>query len=469
MVGEMDGAEAVVKYKTIPLSDDTIKRRIAEINDDVEMQLINRINSSDYFSIQLDESTDNTNKALLLMYVRYCSNEKMHSDLLFCRELPNRTTSDEVMRCICSFFHLIQLTGKDGVCTDGAASMAGVSNGVFAQIKELAPSAEWTHCYLHRENLAAKNITSALKAVISISIKTVNYIKNNATNSRCFAELCVFLESEHAQLLYHCEVRWLSKGRVLTRLFELRQEVKQFLESKNHEYASFYSNEDHLAKLAYLADVYDNLNVLKTSMQGVKPTVFELSGKIEGFKKKVSMWARKVEERNIQMFHLLSEYIEDKPEVNILAEVSDHLKLLLSKLHHYFPEDLRKGYLWVLNPFSNSSEEDVDLPLDTHMQLLQLSEDSSMKSLFNMNELPEFWLYAKAEYPALALCALKFLVPFRTTYLCESGFSSVTDIKTKKRNRIATVLLSACLRLFFTDIEPRWDELLNKKQAHVSH
>ena len=152
------------------------------------------------------------------------------------------------------------------------------------------------------------------------------------------------------------------------------------------------------------------------------------------------------------MFHLLSEYIEDKPEVNILAEVSDHLKLLLSKLHHYFPEDLRKGYLWVLNPFSNSSEEDVDLPLDTYMKLLQLSEDSSMKSLFNMNELPEFWLYAKAEYPALALCALKFYVPFRTTYLCESGFSSVTDIKIQKRNRIATVLLSACLRLFFIDI-----------------
>ena len=158
MVGEMDGAEAVVKYKTIPLSDDTIKRRIAEINDDVEMQLINRINSSDYFSIQLDESTDNTNKALLLMYVRYCSNEKMHSDLLFCRELPNRTTSDEVMRCICSFFSSNSIDWKRciGVCTDGSASMAGVSNGVFAQIKELAPSAEWTHCYLHRENLAAK-------------------------------------------------------------------------------------------------------------------------------------------------------------------------------------------------------------------------------------------------------------------------------------------------------------------------
>lgn len=34
--------------------------------------------------------------------------------------------------------------------------------------------------------------------------------------------------------------------------------------------------------------------------------------------------------------------------------------------------------------------------------------------------------------------AFKELVPFRTTYLCEQGFSTLMNIKTKSRNRFNT-------------------------------
>ena len=54
------------------------------------------------------------------------------------------------------------------------------------------------------------------------------------------------------------------------------------------------------------------LECCSASMQGVKPTVLELSGKIEGFKKKVSMWARKVEERNIQIFYLTESWLKTR-------------------------------------------------------------------------------------------------------------------------------------------------------------
>ena len=47
--------------------------------------------------------------------------------------------------------------------------------------------------------------------------------------SRCFAALCDRPNSDYLQLLYHCEVRWLSKGRVFNRLFERRHEVYTFL------------------------------------------------------------------------------------------------------------------------------------------------------------------------------------------------------------------------------------------------
>ena len=44
-----------------------------------------------------------------------------------------------------------------GICTDGAAACTSFKSGVVKQIKDIAPSAEWTHCFLHREALPAKN------------------------------------------------------------------------------------------------------------------------------------------------------------------------------------------------------------------------------------------------------------------------------------------------------------------------
>ena len=305
---------------------------------------------------------------------------------------------------------------------------------------------------------------------MSISVKTVNYIKNNATNSRCFAELCEVLESSSMQLLYHSEVRWLSKGRILTRLYELRHEVREFLESKHHQLASYYFDNIHLAKLAYLADIFEHLNVLNSSMQGTKLTVFQFADKIEAFKRKVGMWSRKVKHGNIQMFHRVSDFLEDLAEVDITSDVSEHLDKLSTKLIHYFPEDPRRGNLWILNPFAVSSDSsEVKLSESLLEELLQLSEDSTMRVTFNMKELIAFGIYAKNEYPCLAKAAIKFLLPFSTTYLCESGFSGVAHIKIKERNRLATGLVCACLRLSFTTIQPQLDEIISRKQPQVPH
>ena len=99
MCREIMAEAAASKLKLVSLSNDTIKRRIAEISDDIECQLLERIKSSPYYSIQLDKSTDVSNAALLPVFVRYCADGKIHDDLLFCKELPIRTTADEIMHC----------------------------------------------------------------------------------------------------------------------------------------------------------------------------------------------------------------------------------------------------------------------------------------------------------------------------------------------------------------------------------
>ncbi|KAL1261275.1 hypothetical protein QQF64_006540 [Cirrhinus molitorella] len=84
---------------------------------------------------------------------------------------------------------------------------------------------------------------------------------------------------EHEQLLFHTEVRWLSRGRVLQRLYKLRSEVKMFLVDVKSDLARYLDDPLWLAQLAYLVDIFDRLNLLNT-MQGRDASILILSDKL---------------------------------------------------------------------------------------------------------------------------------------------------------------------------------------------
>ena len=85
----------------------------------------------------------------------------------------------------------------------------------------------------------------------------------------------------------------LSKGRVLDRVFELRQQVYIFLSDKCSPLADHYVDDCFCAKLAYLSDVFNQLNQLNLSMQGRNSSLFLAADKIEGFQKKIDFWKKK--------------------------------------------------------------------------------------------------------------------------------------------------------------------------------
>ena len=73
--------EAVSNLNSVSLSNNTIQRRITEISTDINKQVITELQGSKYgFAIQLDEITDVSNCAQLLVFVRYATNNFIQSE-----------------------------------------------------------------------------------------------------------------------------------------------------------------------------------------------------------------------------------------------------------------------------------------------------------------------------------------------------------------------------------------------------
>ncbi|XP_013777510.1 protein ZBED8-like [Limulus polyphemus] len=103
------------------------------------------------------------------------------------------------------------------ICTDGAPAMLGNRSGFAALMKREIPEVRVTHCLLHRYALAEMTLPKSLQDVLSTCVKIVHVIRG------CF--VCENMDSEHT---VHTEVRWLSRGRVLQYIFQLREEIKTF-------------------------------------------------------------------------------------------------------------------------------------------------------------------------------------------------------------------------------------------------
>ncbi|XP_023242703.1 zinc finger BED domain-containing protein 5-like [Centruroides sculpturatus] len=165
-------------------------------------------------------------------------------------------------------------------------------------------------------------------------------------------------------------------------------------------------------RLAYLSDIFLKLNELNLSLQDEQLNIFMDNDKIKAFTKKIDLWCSYCKEINFAAFPTLESFVI---------------------------ENKRKT---------------------------ELSSDGKLKFAFKELKLSHFWLKVQNEYPELSDAALKVLLPFATSYMCEIGLSQFLYLKSKYRNKLA---IEPPLGLKLSKIEPEIPLLVNKKQTHRSH
>ena len=198
---------------------------------------------------------------------------------------------------------------------------------------------------IHREALVKKlnhdkNQRSELEIVLSDIVKVVNFVRSHSKKHRMFSELCKNMEANQLRLLYHAEVRWLSRGKVLKRIFQLRNELSTFLTQERHPMSANFEDIYWLAKLSYLSALFKSTNQLNLSIQGKGCDIFKVSSKIQAFKLKLKLWQSNVKNCNFSDFESLNNFIKisdwENKSPNIKAKIKSLVHERLNLLQQNF-------------------------------------------------------------------------------------------------------------------------------------
>lgn len=114
----------------------------------------NDIKHANFFSWQVDETTDISCSSQLSIIARYVKDGKVQERFLGFYDVSSGRTADDLFNLLVNHCEKYDFRNKLIAQTyDGAAVMASHLNGLQSKIKTVAPQALFTHCHAHALNL----------------------------------------------------------------------------------------------------------------------------------------------------------------------------------------------------------------------------------------------------------------------------------------------------------------------------
>ena len=185
---------------------------------------------------------------------------------------------------LCSLF---SSTSPQSLCSHWLVFVRYINSGeikyefLFCSAPETttkAPQAKDIHYMIHRYAPASKTLPASLQEVFESVIKIVNYVKTQAFNIRLYKELCKNMNADHEVLLFYAAGHGLSKRSAINRVFEMKDEIKFFLEIRQRKYlVVHFEDESWNKRVAYLARIFDQQNKLNMMIKGRETHVIFLT------------------------------------------------------------------------------------------------------------------------------------------------------------------------------------------------
>lgn len=350
--------------------------------------------------------------------------------------------------------------------------MTGYSTGLVGMINKKLKELNITqpplqlHCIIHQHALCAKVVN--LKNVMEIVVKSINYIRKNGINHRTFRNFLNEIDAEYVDIIYFSEVRWLSRGKVLKRFFELIDEIEMFLIEKGTNIPEL-SNFKCTSELAFLVDITTYLNKLNITLQGKGKLINELFTEIKSFQLKIKLFISQLEKNNYCHFPTLQSFLTKNDKQcpsNIFIE---SLKVLDENFRHRFQDFYAKEMDILI--FENPLKFDiVKTPDNLQLELIDLQSNNVYKYNFDKNNLIAVYSnLPENKFPNLRNFAKSMICIFSSTYLCEQTFSIMNFIKSKYRTRLTDENLQNFLRISVSQTQPDLNELSNNIQEQKAH
>ena len=144
----------------------------------------------------------------------------------------------------------------------------------------------------------------------------------------------------------------------------------------------------------------------------------------------------------------------------------DHLERLYDDLKIRFSDIINLIVpRWIMQPFLTAPS---DIEYDIQEEFIELQNDEEAKAIFNGDNYCIFWCRMSGKYPNLWSKVDIWIISFPTSYLVERGFSAITLLLQKQRNRLL-ITKRGDLRLNLTKMTPNITNIVNKHQYHPSH